>query len=271
MTTAVAEDVTGYREDLSKGPMLRFQDSLPKLPVPGLKETAERYLKSVHPLLSPSEFENTKNAVAEFVKPGGQGEALQQRLITRREDPNCKNWMVEWWNDGAYLAVRDPVVPYVSYFYSHRDDRRRRDPAKRAAAITTAVLEFKRQVDSRTLEPEYMKKLPISMDHYEWMFNCCRIPDKPKDYPLRYSPDQNKHIVVMRKNQMFKVLHDVNGQQLNTSELEQIFRRIYRIAERVPAVGALTSENRDVWADVCFGPRECLAQGLQGIGTNQVD
>ena len=230
--------------------MLRFQDSLPRLPVPTLKETADRYLKSVHPLLNQSEFENTKEAVAEFIRPGGQGESLQKRLIARREDPKIKNWMIEWWNDSAYLLPRDPVVPYVSYFYSHRDDRRRRDPAKRAAAITTAALEFKKQVDSRTLEPEYMKKLPISMDHYEWMFNCCRIPAKPKDYPQKYSPNENQHIVVVRKNQMFKLTHEVDGQQLNTSELEKQFRRIYQVAEKVPAVGSLTSENRDVWADV---------------------
>ncbi len=138
---------SGYVEDLSKGAMLRFEDSLPKLPVPTLEETAKRYIKSLHPLLSKSEFEYSQRAVAEFVKPGGQGEELQKRLVAKREDPKTKNWIYEWWNEAAYLAYRDPVVPYVSYFYSHRDDRRRRDPAKRAAAITTAVLEFKKQVD----------------------------------------------------------------------------------------------------------------------------
>lgn len=30
----------GYKEDLSKGKMLRFEDNLPKLPVPDLKGTA---------------------------------------------------------------------------------------------------------------------------------------------------------------------------------------------------------------------------------------
>ena len=105
--------------------MLRFQDSLPRLPVPTLEETAKRYLKSLHPLLSPAEFETSKAAVAEFVKPGGVGHRLQDKLVARREDPATKNWIYEWWNDAAYLAYRDPVVPYVSYFYSHRDDRAR--------------------------------------------------------------------------------------------------------------------------------------------------
>jgi carnitine O-acetyltransferase len=230
--------------------MLRFEDSLPQLPIPTLQETAERYTKSVHPLLSSSEFDNTKKAVSDFIKPGGIGEALQKRLTARREDPKTKNWIYEWWNDTAYLTYRDPVVPYVSYFYSHRDDRRRRNPAKRAAAMTTAVLDFKKQVDKGTLEPEYMRKLPISMESYQWMFNACRRPAKERDYPVTYSPEENKHFVVVRKNQFFKVMYEIGGQQLNTTELEQQFKRIYEKAERVPGVGILTTENRDVWTEV---------------------
>ncbi|KAK8051426.1 carnitine O-acetyltransferase [Apiospora rasikravindrae] len=239
----------GYAEDKSKGPMLRFQDSLPRLPVPTLEETSARYLKSLNPLLSSEELASSKKAVEEFVKPGGVGRKLQEKLVAKREDPNVRNWIYEWWNEAAYLAYRDPVVPYVSYFYSHRDDRRRRNPAKRAAAITTAALEFKKQVDSGTLEPEYMKKLPICMDSYKWMFNASRVAAKPADYPVKYDANTHKHIIAIRKNQIFKISHEVDGQQLNTSELEAQFARVYELATRQPAVGALTSENRDVWTD----------------------
>ncbi|KAI1203961.1 acyltransferase ChoActase/COT/CPT [Nemania serpens] len=239
----------GYVEDKSKGPMLRFQESLPRLPVPTLEETAARYVKSLHPLLSPDEFAASKKAVGQFIRPGGVGEKLQKKLIARREDPKVKNWMYEWWNDAAYLSYRDPVVPYVSYFYSHRDDRRRRNPAKRAAALTTAALEFKKQVDAGTLEPEYMKKLPICMDSYKWMFNASRVAAKPADYPVKFDGKDHKHIIAIRKNQFFQITHEFEGQQLNTTELEAQFAKVYELAQVVPAVGALTSENRDVWAD----------------------
>ncbi|KFY58572.1 hypothetical protein V497_04755 [Pseudogymnoascus sp. VKM F-4516 (FW-969)] len=258
----------GYKEDNSKGPMLRYEESLPKLPVPTLEETAARYVKSVHPLVSATEFEHTKKAVAEFVQPGGIGEKLQKKLIARREDPKTANWIYEWWNDAAYLSYRDPVVPYVSYFYSHRDDRRRRDPSKRAAAITTSALEFKKQVDAGTLEPEYMKKLPIAMDSYKWMFNCSRVAAKPADYPVKFNHEEHKYIAVVRKNQFYKVFTEVDGQQLNTAELEAQFRRIYEIAETVPAVGALTSENRDVWTDareVLLKAHPANAKSLEAI------
>jgi carnitine O-acetyltransferase len=172
---------------------------------------------------------------------------LQKRLVARREDPNVKNWIYDWWNFAAYLGYRDPVVPYVSYFYSHRDDRKRRDPAKRAAAITSAVLEFKKQVDARELEPEYMKKLPIAMSSYEYMFNCCRIPAKTADYPVKYNPKEHPYIIVVRKNQFFKVYHEVNGKQLNTTELEQTFRKVYKLAEKSAPIGILTTQQRDTW------------------------
>lgn len=244
----------GYREDSSKGAMLRFEDSLPRLPVPTLEETSKRYLKSVHPLLNKAEFETTKKIVEDFIKPGNIGPELQQRLESRRKDSKHRNWIYEWWNDAAYLSYRDPVIPYVSYFYSHRDDRRRRNPAKRAAAITTAVLEFKKQVDQGSLEPEYMKRLPISMESYQWMFNTCRMPGKPLDYPAKYSHADHKYIVVARKNQFFKVMYEIGGQQLTYSELMEQFNRIYKMAQKAPAVGALTVQNRDLW----FSSRETL-------------
>ncbi|KAK4450022.1 acyltransferase ChoActase/COT/CPT [Podospora aff. communis PSN243] len=260
----------GYVEDKTKGPMLRFQESLPRLPVPTLEETASRYLKSLKPLLSQTELAASTKAVEEFIAPNGPGRKLQEKLVARREDPKIKNWMYEWWNDAAYLSYRDPVVPYVSYFYSHRDDRRRRDPAKRAAAITTAALEFKKQVDLGTLEPEYMKKLPICMDSYKWMFNASRVAAKPADYPVKFDASQHKHILVIRKNQFFKVAHEVGGKQLTNAELEQAFRRVYELAnsQRAPAVGALTSENRDVWTDaraVLLGADPSNAKALEAV------
>jgi carnitine O-acetyltransferase len=227
--------------------MLRFEDSLPHLPVPSLEETGRRYLKSVHPLVSSSEFERTKSAVEAFIRPGGEGEPLQKRLLERAADPKVNNWIAEWWNQAAYLGYRDPVIPYVSYFYSYKDDRERRTPAKRAAAIATAALEFKAEVDAGSLEPEYMRGQPMAMSSYEYMFNCCRIPADPADFPRKYSAAENQHIIVARKNQFFKVPLVVNGQALNVSELEQQFQRIIDVAQPAPPVGVLTVADRDHW------------------------
>ena len=224
--------------------MLRFEDSLPRLPVPTLEETSKRYLKSIHPLLTKEEYAASEKAVAAFNKPGSIGQTLQERLVARAADPKHRNWIIDWWNNAAYLGDRGPNVPYVSYFYSFRDDRRRRNPAKRAAAITTAALEFKRQVDDKSLEPEYMRKMPMAMSSYQYMFNCSRVAADP-DYCIEYGPQGNEHIIVMRKNQFWKIPTHINGKQLNTTEFEQQFTYVYQKAEKSPPVGSLTSLPRD--------------------------
>ena len=241
--------IAGYKEDLSKGKMLRFEESLPRLPIPSLEETTKRYLKSVHAVVSESEYERTKKAVEAFARPGRVGHTLHERLVARAADPNRRNWLTEWWNSAAYLGYRDPVVPYVSYFYSYKDDRTRREPAKRAAAVTRAALEFKKQVDEGSLEPEYMRGQPMAMSSFEYMFNCCRVPGEPEDFPRKFAAKDNEHIVAVRKNQFFKVPLVVNGEPLNVSELEQQFARIYEIAQTAAPVGVLTAANRDLWTE----------------------
>ncbi|KAG2233710.1 hypothetical protein INT48_007687, partial [Thamnidium elegans] len=233
------------------GPMLRYQTNLPKLPVPALSETLQKYLKSVHPLLSPEEYKRTEQIVKDFEAPGGLGQQLQQRLVARAQDPSVVNWMEEWWNDQAYMGYRDPVVVYVSYFFAYKDDKFRKIPAERAAAITTAALEFKKAVVEKTLEPEFAKGEPMCMDSYKYMFNNCRIANKPSDLAMIYDPFKNTHIVVIRKNKFYIVDTVHNGVQLSTKELQHQFERIIDQAGDIKGipVGVLTSDNRDKWTD----------------------
>ena len=86
--------------------------SLPRLPVPPLQQTMEKYLLSVKPLLTEEEFECTKEVVQEFRKPDGVGEVLQDKLVSRSN--KTENWLAEWWDDVAYLGYENPVVVHSS-------------------------------------------------------------------------------------------------------------------------------------------------------------
>ncbi|CEG68464.1 Putative Carnitine O-acetyltransferase [Rhizopus microsporus] len=233
------------------GPMLRFQSNLPKLPVPDLNETLPKYLKSIRPLLSDEEYKRSEQAVKEFLAPGSIGHELQKRLVARANDPSIVNWMEDWWLDQAYMGYRDPVVVYVSYFFAYKDDKLRRVPAQRAAAITTAALEFKKLIVTKTLEPEYAKGEPMCMDSYKYMFNNCRIAHKPSDLKATFDPIKNTHIIAIRKNKFYFIDTVYNGQQLSTKEFEQQFQRVIDDAGDIKGipVGVLTSENRDKWCD----------------------
>lgn len=232
--------------------MLRFQNNLPKLPVPDLNETLPKYLKSIRPLLSDEEYKRSEQAVKEFLAPGSIGHELQKRLVARANDPSIVNWMEDWWLDQAYMGYRDPVVVYVSYFFAYKDDKLRRVPAQRAAAITTAALEFKKLIITKTLEPEYAKGEPMCMDSYKYMFNNCRIAHKPSDLKATFDPIKNTHIIAIRKNKFYFIDTVYNGQQLSTKEFEQQFQRVIDDAGDIKGipVGVLTSENRDKWCDV---------------------
>ena len=132
----------GYAIDPAATPMLRYQASLPKLPVPTLESTCAKYLESVQPLLSTEAYAKTKSSVSSFLASPLAAE-LQSRLKDRAARPETLNWLSDWWNDAAYMSYRDPVVVYVSYFYVHIDDPSRTDPAARAASLIKAMLPFR--------------------------------------------------------------------------------------------------------------------------------
>lgn len=61
-----------------QGLTFKNQDSLPKLPVPDLESTCQKYLESLSALQSPRERAESRMAVEEFLKIDGP--ALQEKL-----------------------------------------------------------------------------------------------------------------------------------------------------------------------------------------------
>ncbi|RPD62238.1 acyltransferase ChoActase/COT/CPT [Lentinus tigrinus ALCF2SS1-7] len=241
----------GYVADPSKGPMLRYEASLPKLPVPTLSSTAAKYLETVEPHVTKEQFAKTQAAVQKFLD-SEQSKVLQERLQQRAAQPGVANWLAEWWNEAAYMGYRDPVVVYVSYFYVHVDDKTRPSQAKRAAQLLKAVLPFRALVESEQLEPEKVRGAPLAMKSYEWLFHSSRYPTKPSDTAKKFDPATHNHVVFVRKNKFFKVpLADKSGRELSAAELEAQIEKVIELAgnEKAIPVGALTSENRDIWTD----------------------
>lgn len=54
-------------EKLFVGRMFSVQDSLPKLPVPALEQTLQKYLRSVRPVLTDEEYAKTQKVIYEIV------------------------------------------------------------------------------------------------------------------------------------------------------------------------------------------------------------
>jgi len=83
--------VTSYHPQGPKGDMLKHQSSLPKLPVPPLQQSLQKYLKAIRPLVNDYEYQKTLVAVEEFGKPNGVGEKLQRKLEERAKTHD--NWV----------------------------------------------------------------------------------------------------------------------------------------------------------------------------------
>ena len=52
---------------------MHFQPSLPRLPIPALEKTCERYLNAVNPLLDGEALNHTRKVVADFQAKNGRG------------------------------------------------------------------------------------------------------------------------------------------------------------------------------------------------------
>jgi carnitine O-acetyltransferase len=150
----------GYEADPAQGPMLRYQASLPHLPVPPLSSTLSKYLETLRPHLSPADYARSESILRAF-GASKQAQELQRRLEARAASSSSSdesegvvnvNWLADWWNETGYMAFREPVVVNVSYFYVHVPDADEAicdAPApKRATRLLKAMLPFRTLVET---------------------------------------------------------------------------------------------------------------------------
>lgn len=69
------------------------EEALGDLPVPNLKETLEKYLRSAKPFLTEQEYEHTEAVTKDFQE--GVGQELQEQLVGRAKTE--KNWVRRRW------------------------------------------------------------------------------------------------------------------------------------------------------------------------------
>ncbi|KDR80621.1 hypothetical protein GALMADRAFT_240964 [Galerina marginata CBS 339.88] len=228
------------------------QSTLPKLPVPDLQNTLVRLKDSLKPIAwSDVEYASVVEKIDNFGL--GKGPVLHERLLQRANER--QHWLEEWWDDAGYLGYRDSVVINVSYYYGFDQppSHLSQTPAARAAGIARAAMFFRQQLKQGLIKPEATKEGAFCMDTYRWMFDCCRVPGDGLDWSVSYAKagdvGDSGHIVVIRKNRVWKVDVTHNGSILSTADIEKQIQYIYEnTLEEYPGVGILSASNRDIWA-----------------------
>ncbi|GFY42836.1 carnitine O-palmitoyltransferase 1, liver isoform [Trichonephila inaurata madagascariensis] len=230
-------------------PMLySFQSSLPRLPLPSLEDTMERYLHSVRPLLDDEKYEKMKQMTYEF--QNGVGKKLQRYLWLKSWWSS--NYVTDWWEDYVYLSGRSPLLVYSNCYGLDYMPLPTTSQVARAANFIYAAMIFRKLLNTQTLKPVTIQNfIPLCAWQYEKMFNTTRVPDVEKDRSVHLSDSQ--HIAVYHKGRYYKVMLYNNRRLLKPVELQWQLQQILD-DQSIPLPGeyhlaALTANHRTVWAN----------------------
>ncbi|CAL8075468.1 unnamed protein product [Calicophoron daubneyi] len=227
-----------------------YQYSLPKLPLPKLQHTMEKYLKSTQHLVPEQEYTELVRQAKEFEK--GPGQKLQFFLWLKTW--LTSNYVSDWWEEYVYLAGRDPIMANSNFYGMEWKITKPIQPtqAARGAMITYVLMDVRKSLVNEELPPVFINgTVPLCSWQYERVFNTTRIPYPQKDKIL-HLPDSN-HIVVYHRGRYFRCPLVVNGSELSAAEFEFMFNHIISEDNSHPALGeeklaAFTAGQRDAWA-----------------------
>ncbi|KAJ3080120.1 hypothetical protein HK102_003282 [Quaeritorhiza haematococci] len=211
------------------------QSILPRLPIPNLEETANRYLRSVKPLLTAEAYAETERKVKDFVRPGGLGEELQKRLIEHdKNEP--ENWLDSWWLKLAYHTWREPVLVHSNWYMTFKDHPKAAEmlhteevkegnftalQVRRAAELINNLVNYKEAIDEEKIPPEVSKAGPFCMNQYRLVFGITRVPKAGCDVNVGKHPHPGKHITVSVRDQIYEVpVYGVGGERLPVDQIE---------------------------------------------------
>uniref|UniRef100_A0A8C1NM94 Carnitine O-acetyltransferase n=1 Tax=Cyprinus carpio TaxID=7962 RepID=A0A8C1NM94_CYPCA len=227
-------------------------EGLPKLPVPPLQQTCERYLAALTPIVDPEELNHTRKLLEEFQKPGGVGERLQKGLEQRGK--KMENWLSDWWLQTAYLDYRMPVVVHSSpgVVLPRMEFSDRQGQMRYAAKLIAGVLDFKSMIDNETLPVEYLGGKPLCMNQYYQVLSSCRIPGTKRDTVVNYTLDKRPptHITVVHNFQFFVLdVYNSDGTPLTVDQIYIQLEKIWNssLQTNKEPIGILTSNHRNSW------------------------
>ena len=96
------------------------EDRLPRLPLPTLEESCDRFLEWCGPLLTADERAATETAVASFLRPGGPARQLHAALEQYDAAAGMHSWLDTFW-PYRYLGRRDRIALNANFFFLFED------------------------------------------------------------------------------------------------------------------------------------------------------
>lgn len=263
-----------YLSEDPKETTFKYDNQLPSLPIPSIEQSVAKLLDTIKPIVSDqNEFAETQRKAREFLTDPGVKE-LQELLQARAS--KHKNWLEEWWLEFAYLRSRKPLVPYSNMsaplpILSQWPKMSPGQPgyehvrARRAALSTYFQLCFWRMLRHERMRPMIHKGVPWSMNQFRYLFNTVRRPGEPKDELVSWfrtateGPPESLEIIVLYRGYAFAITPvtiQPGSEQACILSAPQIEKQLRHIEEwcqsravEGPGVGAMTTNERSVWAE----------------------
>ncbi|KAL0268846.1 UNVERIFIED_CONTAM: hypothetical protein PYX00_010655 [Menopon gallinae] len=263
----------------SKIPTLHFQKSLPRLPVPQIEKTCDRYLAALKPILTDNEYNDTEKLVKYF--KANEGKNIHEELV--RDDllhPETSYISKPWFD--MYLSDRTPLPinynPVIVFNKSEQPENN--NQLIRASNMLISSLRFLNSLRKNILAPDVyhlnpkksdtelfrnvtkflppsvswygaylFKAFPLDMSQYPHLFCSTRIPKLDRD--VLYKDESARHILVLRRGHFFTFdVLDKNGSVLPPEDIYKCLKLITEMDLKPDTkyLGYFTTENRDIWA-----------------------
>lgn len=232
------------------------EDRLPRVPLPTLEDSCERFVEWCAPLLTPEELATTEAAVAAFQRPGSAAHKLHAALEEYDAAEGVHSWLDEFW-PSRYLGRRDRIALNANFFFLFQESGQQQ--VERAAGLIAGAVRYKLLLDEERLAPKVQRGQPISMEQNKFLFSTTRIPGMLQDTvrapysEVEPGPSPARHIAVFFRGNIFRM--DVVGEEGRPHSLDDLVAGLESIkksgaAEARPEapVGHLTTQARAQWA-----------------------
>ncbi len=241
------------------------EDELPRLPLPTLKDSCERFLAWCAPLLSSEELAATNSAVESFLRPDSAAHRLQEALRDYDRTDGVHSWLDAFW-PSRYLGRRDRIALNANFFFLLQNAAQ--GQVERAATLIAAAVDYKLALDQERVAPVLQQGRPLSMEQTKSLFSATRIPGAVQDtVRVPYSedwpgPSRERHVIVFCRGHIVRMdALDPDGRPYTVAEL-QLGLRAAMTTSREPAppgtsVGHLTTMARAEWATIRHRLLEC--------------
>ncbi len=232
------------------------EDQLPRVPLPSLEESCERFVEWCSPLLTAEELATTEQAVTSFLRPDGPGRRLHAALEQYNDSEGVHSWLDTFW-PYRYLGRRDRIALNANFFFLFQDSDQ--GQVQRAAGLVAAAVNYKLQLDEERVPPIVQRGQPLSMEQNKFLFSTTRIPGAVQDtVRVPYSdqwpgPSTARHIVVFFRGNMFRMdVLGTDGRPYTVDDLMAGLRSVMKAgavrAAPQTSVGHLTTKARAEWA-----------------------